>query len=161
MYHSRHTVVRDVHSDDNVDNDNNNKKKTKMKELQKAFANDPSFANDDDDDDDGKDGTYVDEKCKDNDDQVSTSEHSEGASTVDIAEQREQQTRKSLCFAILSALGLVFLMSLIGSLMEKFSKSNNVEDDLVEAGADEAVNAAVREGATGTAQAATSGNPAM
>jgi len=132
-----------------------------MKELQKAFANDPSFANDDDDDDDGKDGTYVDEKCKDNDDQVSTSEHSEGASTVDIAEQREQQTRKSLCFAILSALGLVFLMSLIGSLMEKFSKSNNVEDDLVEAGADEAVNAAVREGATGTAQAATSGNPAM
>ena len=67
---------------------------------------------DDDDDDDAK--TDPDEESV-----LSTSEHDEGASTVDAAEQNERHVRKTLFFAILSALGIIALSQLLSRWIAK------------------------------------------
>jgi len=96
-------------------------------------------------------------------DELSTSEHSEGASTVDLAEKREQQVRRSLCFAILSACGLIALLQVVGWLFTKFTRDSSKEDVVVEMAVDEAAGAA-REGVVTQAVTTAGGgaaNPAV
>jgi len=76
------------------------------------------------------------------------------ASSVDVAHEREKQVQRSLCFAICSALGLVFLMSIIGKLIECFSRRNANDKDeavaVVEGAVDDTMGATMQTG-TGVA----------
>jgi cobalamin biosynthesis protein CobT len=68
-------------------------------------------------------------------DEMSASFQDEEASTVDLAEKREQEVRKSLLFALLTAVGMVFCFNMIGRLIERFSRSEDTgADEVVAAG---------------------------
>lgn len=87
----------------------------------------------------------------DEDSVVSASEQSEGASTIDEAERMEQQVRKTLLFACLSALGIVFLGTLISRLIGKCfrgsSDSGEIAADLAGGTARDAAGAPLMPGA--------------
>lgn len=90
----------------------------------------------------GGDKKKGDEESDVGDDEMSGSYADEEPSTVDMAEKNEQQVRKSLLFACLSACGLIFVMQLIGRLMGRCASSDDAgADDAVAAGR-EATNAA-------------------
>ena len=76
--------------------------------------------------------------------ELSGSEQDEEASAVDWAEQKEKEVRRTLLFAFLSAIGMIFLIKLIGKLIERCTGNMETEAE----GATEAANQAVRSSIT-------------
>lgn len=73
---------------------------------------------------DGKSQEDEDMKDEDEEDcesQMSDSVQEDDASTVDLAEEKEKQVKKTLLFAILSAVGLVFCMKMMGKLLARLN----------------------------------------
>jgi hypothetical protein len=81
----------------------------------------------------GEEDDSEDEDGTDQESVISTSEIDEGASTVDEAELREQQVRRTLLFALLSALGIVALGNLLSRWIGRCFRGSN---DTGEAAAD-------------------------
>jgi len=88
------------------------------------------------------------DKMDDEESLVSTSEHDEDPDSVDLAEEQERKTRRTLCFALLSALGIIALGQLLSRLLSKFFNSSG-EDVAADAAADAAGDAV--QGTAGTA----------
>jgi hypothetical protein len=59
------------------------------------------------------------------DDDLSASHCDDSVTTIDIEEVREKQVRRSLLFAILTACGQMFCISMIGKLIQCFSRSSD------------------------------------
>ena len=72
------------------------------------------------------------EKVTQDDDNSISDCHS--ASTIDVAEENEKRTRRSLLFAILSACGMILCFQLIQKLISRFSRNEpeDVQEAIVE-----------------------------
>lgn len=89
---------------------------------------------------DGNNNNYEDDDDKTDPDEesvLSTSEHDEGASSIDAAEQNERHVRKTLFFAVLSALGIVAVSQLLSRWIAKCFNGSG-EELAVDAAADAA-----------------------
>ena len=95
--------------------------KRKKREEEKATTTMETF---DDEYQDNDDASYQDEG---DDDSLSPEEK---------AEKREKEVKKTLCWAVLNALGMVFLMGLVSKLLQRMSSSGGedmgVQDELVQ-----------------------------
>lgn len=73
---------------------------------------------------------------EDDDDELSGSFRDDEHSVIDIADETEKRVKKTLFYAILNACGMIFLITLIGRLVERCSgqgSSNDGEDEVGEA----------------------------
>ena len=96
-----------------LDDDEDDKPKKSKKD-----SNDPDLESD---------GENANEK--DEDEMSASFNDDDDPSTVDLAEKREQEVRKSLLFAILTACGMIFCMNMIGRLIDRCSRSEDTGAD--------------------------------
>ena len=107
---------------------------------------------DEDDDDEGTE----------EDDAISMSEDDEGPSSVDAAERKERQVRRTLLFALLSAVGIIAIGTLlsrwIGKCLSRNADGGDVAEEIGETAGDAAGTALLPGG--GTEQLAVASNAA-
>ena len=95
-------------------------------------------------------GEEKDDDDDDDDDEFSESFDQEDDSTVDQADKREQEVRRTLLFAILSACGMIFCMGLVGKVLARFRSISHEADEPA---------AFTRDAVVGNASNAATGNP--